>query len=182
MINFMLDVIIGICVILTFVLPPLHFWYERLMAPNLRGLLRLDMELLILRIDVLRKSSVYREDIAFDLVDSSIKVAIHNISKFNLSSIKKMRRLMKNDYALMDDIARKNDIISRAKDPELLEIVTLLDKYVVKAFTVNCGGMMFWLSPFLLVNYFNSNILKPWIERIRVSVRSEMLVMGMRIM
>ena len=75
-------------------------------------------------------------------------------------------------------IKQRNDVIEQAEEPGLHEIVNLLDAYLFKALLINCGGLLFWLSPFILFVCVRNRFVNVWPDRIRLMIRSFVLVPG----
>jgi len=149
----------------------LHFIYEGIIAPTLRMKLKYKMFALRDRLAHRRELSVNSDDPAFDIVARSINSVAGNLTRFTVTKIYSTRNLLRTEKGLAEEIRKRNQLIDRATDPDLREIVKLLDVYLFEALLINCAGFFFWLSPLILVAYMRHRIIEVWSARIKAMVR-----------
>jgi hypothetical protein len=161
--------------VILFTLAILHFIYEAIIAPTLKDAVGYDMLSLRNRLWLLRVSSVNKEDGAFDVVENSIEGARENLERYTFTRIYFNRRSI-SEAELATLVDERNRLIDGVGEPELHSIVDLLDKYRFKALLINCGGLLFWLLPIILVYQIQNRFTNVWMERVKKMMMAFVLV------
>jgi hypothetical protein len=129
-----------------------HYTYEMTIAPSLRTWLKNDMLALRDRLRSLQAMS-WKDEKGFDIVESSIDLAIKNLQVYNVAVLYEARMLLRSEVGLKVLVFEQGLLIEKSSMKELPEIVNCLGGYVLKAVAINSGGFFFWTWPVFLVIY-----------------------------
>lgn len=163
-----------------FVFAIYHFVYESIIAPNIR--LELRFELFKLR-DELRNIKLNTElskndNEVFNMLDETVCVAINRLPFFNVSSNIDASREFENNKSFKERVLKKTNLIESTNIIEFQEINKKIMKTTFRAFLTNIGGLIFMLTPFIIVLFFLSvfsTSVKNIFNKIKLSVKNATL-------
>ena len=142
----------GTLLLILFVLSVAHFFYEGVLAPSWRMLLR--NRLFVLR-DELRNLKIAGinpdDDRAFWYVHDGLNHLLNRLPSLSLSGRFYAWRAYRTDERLREMIAERTELLEKCGDARIREIFEAAGDVVKKAFLVNMGGWFIYLVPVVLV-------------------------------
>jgi hypothetical protein len=150
----------------------LQYLYQAVIAPLLRDFLKEKILSLKHRLQFGQATLSFDDELAVKILIRSVSSIIKNLRYIDLYLIYRTKRLVKTDPQLASVMRKRAYAINQIVDPELREIVTSLDEYLLRALIINSSGLLFWLSPVIFVAYLRKRFLNEWSERLKLTVRS----------